>query len=217
MTGRPGIDRVAVAAASIATGRAVVVIGTVNGVCEGALVGAAALADTAAVAFLVRHSSGFVQVATTQARASELGLPPMTVAWGRLRSEFSVSVDAATGVTTGISAQDRARTIRLLGQPDTVPTDFHRPGHVLPLCVADEPGAQISIEEAALRLAVAAGCTPVAYLASIVSEREPTRMAGHSELRQFAQQHDLAVLTTDELADRPATSTQRYEFSRSAS
>lgn len=196
-----GPERSDAAAQSLAKGGLIVLIGEAPGPTEGCLVGAAAYADTAQIAFMVRHSSGFVEVLMTSSRAETLNLPPMAAMWRHSdRPMFSVSVDAATGVTTGISAHDRALTIQLLGDPHSAASDFHRPGHVIPVSIPICEPHRPSLELSALRLVAAAGCHPVvAEVASVVSPADPTRMADRSELIDFAKTHGLAAVTTREV------------------
>lgn len=196
----PGPERLNAAAHSLAEGGLIVLIGGASGSNEGCLVGAASHAATAQIAFMVRHSSGFVQVLMTSERAATLDLPPMTATWRHNdRPTFGVSVDAANGVKTGISAQDRALTIQLLGNPHSRASDFHRPGHVIPVSIPMCEPQRPSLELSALRLVAAAGCNPVAEVASIVSPADPTRMAEHSELIDFAKVHGLVAVTTHEV------------------
>jgi 3,4-dihydroxy 2-butanone 4-phosphate synthase/GTP cyclohydrolase II len=113
---------------------------------------------------------------------------------------YTVTVDAKDVDTTGISAQDRARTIRLLADPQAGPDDFSRPGHVVPLRSRDggvlvRPGHT----EAATDLAVMAGLRPAGVLCEIVSEKNPLEMARLGELRAFADEHDLALISIAQL------------------
>lgn len=204
----------------LAEGKLVIVVGPIAGRPEGALVGAATHAMPDMISFLVRHSSGFVQVAMTTERASALQLPPMTVSWNHDQPNFAVAVDAAAGVSTGISAHDRARTIRLLGDATAKPADFRRPGHVVPIGVpmqASRSSTTISLEYAGIRLAAAAGCTPVALLASVVSPLQPTRMANMAELTSFANDHGMELLTTADLVQALASLPPLWESAPNSS
>lgn len=165
---------------------------------------AAALATTASLAFLIRHGSGFVRVALTGQACDRLGLPPVT-AGGPHRCAQAVAVDAADGVSTGISAADRCRTARLLADPATERGQLHRPGHTVPLRawptdgVFDEPG----VAEAGVELARLAGAEPAAVLCGLVSRRAPCEMAGHGEALAFARQHDIPAVSVTELFPAP--------------
>ena len=116
--------------------------------------------------------------------------------------EYAVTVDSAEHVTTGISAADRARTIRMVADPASKPDDFHRPGHVVPLR-ARGAGLQDAVgrAEAACDLSRLAGLHPASALARIVSVADSTRMAaGEDELREFSSQHGLALVSVCALA-----------------
>ncbi|WP_432842315.1 3,4-dihydroxy-2-butanone-4-phosphate synthase [Dactylosporangium sp. CA-092794] len=188
------IDR---AIADIAAGRPVVVVDDGAPENEGSLIFAADMASAELVAFVVRHTSGFLCVALTEDDATRLDLPPMFPANQVRRGHaYAVSVDAREGVTTGISARDRARTIRLLADPRTDRTDLSRPGHVVPLRakaggVLRRPGQA----EAAVDLAVLAGRRPAGVLCEVVSEQKPTGMARANELHEFADRHGLAMVS----------------------
>lgn len=180
-------------------GRPVVVAGTLGQ--PGDLVVAAESVTTESVAFLVRHTSGFVCVALPGADCDRLRLPPMyPFSDDPARGRFTVTVDAAAGVSTGISAGDRALTIRLLGCAATTAADLVRPGHVVPCRVAEggvlaRPGAA----EAASDLAAAAGLRPSAAYSAVVSTRYPGELARGAELAHFAARHGLAATTVDDL------------------
>ena len=196
--GRPApagpVERVRTALADVARGRPVVV----DSGRGGDLVLAAACATPQAMAFLVRHTSGFVQVAITDADADRLDLPLAVP--GRTGPAQCVAVDAAAGVGTGISATDRTATVRLLAAPETTPADLTRPGHVVPLRaraagVLDSPGRP----ETAVDLAAVAGLPPAGVLCELVSGIDPRRMATGAELTAFAREHGLQVVSTGDL------------------
>ncbi|GAA1024787.1 MULTISPECIES: 3,4-dihydroxy-2-butanone-4-phosphate synthase [Amycolatopsis] len=161
---------------------------------DAALVLPAAEASTTALAFVVRHSSGLVGVALPGDRCDTLELPPMRPSFRR-GPGWCVAVDAATGVSTGISAADRAETIRRLGCRDTRPADLHRPGHVLPY--ATHPRGirgRLAIPEAAVELCRLTGLPAAAAFAALVSPSDPRRMAAPDESAAFAAAHGLPVL-----------------------
>jgi 3,4-dihydroxy 2-butanone 4-phosphate synthase/GTP cyclohydrolase II len=148
---------------------------------------------------MVRHTSGLVCVGMTGERLDELDIPLMvqrgTEAQG---TAFTVSVDLRAGTTTGISAADRAATIRALVDPTSAPGDFARPGHVFPLRA--RPGGVLrrpGHTEAAVDLATLAGLSPVGVLCELV--RPDGEMARGSDLARFAADHGLAMITVDEL------------------
>ncbi|WP_190813216.1 3,4-dihydroxy-2-butanone-4-phosphate synthase [Saccharopolyspora pogona] len=198
----PSRKAVDTAIAQISEGRPVVVVDDQNRENEGDLIFAAELASPELMAFLVRHSSGFVCVALPQPDCDRLVLPPMhhTNSDG-FGTAYRVTVDAASGIGTGISARDRARTARLLSDPGARPADFTRPGHVVPL--AARPGGVLERQghtEAAVDLTRLAGLRPGGVLCEIVSTREPHRMARRDELAEFCAKHDLVMVGTTELA-----------------
>ena len=131
MTTFDGIER---AIADIAAGRAVVVVDSEDRENEGDLIFAAELATPELMGFLVRYSSGYVCVALEPEDCLRLDLPPMrAINEDRHDTAYTVTVDARTGVSTGISAADRARTARVLADSATEPWELTRPGHVFPL------------------------------------------------------------------------------------
>ena len=198
MTTFDGIER---AIADIAAGRAVVVVDGEDRENEGDLIFAAELATPELMAFMVRHSSGYVCVALDSEDCARLDLPPMRAEnQDRHNTAYTVTVDARTGVTTGISAADRARTATVLASGTSVPGDLTRPGHVVPLRargggVLTRPGHT----EAAVDLARIAGLRPAGVICEIVSEVDPTTMARTPELRRFADEHGLALVTIEAL------------------
>jgi len=185
----------------LAAGRAVVVVDDEDRENEGDLIFAAEKATPELVSFMVRHTSGYICVGLTEAECDRLDLPPMhhTNA-DNFRTAFTVTVDAKQGVTTGISAADRARTIQLLADPEAGPGDLVRPGHVLPLRaraggVLRRPGHT----EAAVDLARLAGLAPAGALCEIVSQKDEGEMARGDELRVFAEEHGLVLITIAQL------------------
>jgi 3,4-dihydroxy 2-butanone 4-phosphate synthase/GTP cyclohydrolase II len=165
-------DSVADAVAAIAAGRPVIVTDDAERENEGDLIMAADLVSVEGVALMIRHGSGIVCVAMREAELRGLGLGPM-VANNResRRTDFTVSVDAAAGIATGISAADRARTIRLLGDRSTRPDQLVQPGHVFPLRARaggtlERPGHT----EAAVDLAALAGRHPSGVLCELMND-----------------------------------------------
>jgi 3,4-dihydroxy 2-butanone 4-phosphate synthase/GTP cyclohydrolase II len=211
------LDPIEKAIADIAVGKAVVVVDDEDRENEGDLIFAAELATPELVSFMVRYTSGYICVPITEAEADRLELPPMYYANQDKRgTAYTVTVDAREGVSTGISAADRSRTIRLLADASTSSADLTRPGHIVPLRARDggvlrRPGHT----EAAVDLAVLAGLKPAGVLCEIVSETDPSGMARSPELREFADQHGLTMISIadliayrrrfDKLVDRIAT------------
>src|SRR5438093_12029652 len=124
------LDSIERAIADIKSGKAVVVIDDEDRENEGDLIFAAELATPELLAFMVRYTSGYICVPLTEADADRLELPPMYhTNQDRRGTAYAVTVDAAEGISTGISAADRAHTIRLLADPKSAAKDFRRPGH----------------------------------------------------------------------------------------
>ena len=192
-------DTIESAVADVAAGRAVVVVDDEDRENEGDLVFAACKATPALLAFMVRHTSGVVCVPMEGPVLDRLRLPPMTYAnEDRKKTAYSVSVDVRDGITTGISAADRARTIRALVDPGTEPHELTRPGHVFPLRAV--PGGVLDRAghtEAAVDLARLAGLPPAGVIAEIVND--DGSMARTSELRRFADEHSLALVSVSDL------------------
>ncbi|TCP43425.1 3,4-dihydroxy-2-butanone 4-phosphate synthase [Tamaricihabitans halophyticus] len=160
----------------------------------GALMLAADTATTAEIAFLIRYTAGYLRVAIADTHADRLRLPPMWPANQPTGSVDAVTVDARNHTTTGISAHDRARTVRTLGDPLAEPVELTRPGHVVPVRVPASlsPGShdQASL---AYALAKASGATGAAYC-PLVSARDATAIARTGELRAFAAEHGITTV-----------------------
>jgi 3,4-dihydroxy 2-butanone 4-phosphate synthase/GTP cyclohydrolase II len=194
-------DSVERAIADIAAGKAVVVVDDEDRENEGDLIFAAEKATPELVAFMVRYTSGYLCVPLDGADCDRLGLPPMyAVNQDKHGTAYTVTVDAREGVGTGISAADRATTIRLLADADTGPHDFTRPGHVVPLR-AKEGGVlrRPGHTEAAVDLARSAGLRPAGVICEIVSQKDEGHMAQTEELRVFADDHGLALISIADL------------------
>ena len=194
-----GLDSIETALLEIAAGRPVVVVDDEDRENEGDIIFAAQHATPELLAFTVRYSSGVICVSMDEDRADKLDLPPMTaVNEDRKGTAFTVSVDAREGISTGISAADRAHTIAMLSAPATTAADLSRPGHVFPLRarpggVLERPGHT----EAGVDLARLAGLTPVGVLVEIVND--DGTMARLPELRVFARRHGLALISIADL------------------
>ncbi len=195
--GADAVERVRAALSDIAVGRPVVV----DHHDGGDLVVAAELATPQLLSFMVRHTSGFVCVAVTEDDADRLDLPLMVrTHHDRPDTAQCVAVDARAGVSTGISAADRATTIRLLAAPGTAATDLVRPGHVIPLRARPEGVlGRRGRAETAVDLAALAGLRPAGVLCELVSTTDPRGMARGPELVTFAREHGLHVITPGDL------------------
>ncbi|MBO9050462.1 3,4-dihydroxy-2-butanone-4-phosphate synthase [Curtobacterium flaccumfaciens] len=167
-----GSSSIEAAIASIAAGRPVIVVDDEDRENEGDVILSAELASPEWIAWTVAHSSGFICAPVSTEIADALDLPPMVAHNEDVRgTAYTVTVDAAVGVTTGISAHDRAHTLRVLADPTSVRDDLHRPGHVVPLRA--RPGGvreRAGHTEAAIELVTAAGLRPAAAICEIVDE-----------------------------------------------
>ena len=198
MTRRSPAEAVQTAVAALAAGRLVVVVDDADREDEGDLIGAAELVTTEQMAFLVRHTTGIVCAPMPADRAAALQLPQMvtdnTDAHG---TAFTVTVDAVdTG--TGVSAADRATTVRALAAATTRPAQLRRPGHVFPL-VARAGGVLVRAghTEAAVDLTTLAGLSGIGVIGEIVDEDGSMRRG--ASLAAFAREHDLPVLAIADL------------------
>lgn len=192
----------------LAAGRPVVVVDDPQRENECDLIFAAEAATPELLAFTVQHTSGLICAPLPPDRVEQLALPQMVpVNEDPKRTAFTVSVDAATGVTTGISAADRATTIRALADPDATPATFTRPGHVFPLRA--NPGGVLTRRghtEAGIDLARMAGLVPAAGIAELVNADGSMMRA--SDLPAFLHRHDLVAVTVADIV------TYRRRFER---
>ncbi|MEU8006644.1 bifunctional 3,4-dihydroxy-2-butanone-4-phosphate synthase/GTP cyclohydrolase II [Catellatospora sp. NPDC049111] len=194
-----GLNTIEDAIAAIKAGKPVIVVDDEDRENEGDLIFAAELATPELVAFTVRYTSGYICVAITEEEADRLELPPMYYTnQDRRGTAYCVTVDAREGVTTGISAADRARTLRLLGEAATKPTDLARPGHVVPLRaktggVLRRPGHT----ESGVDLAQLAGLHPAAAMCEMVND--DGTMMRLPDLQRFAAEHELVLVSIADL------------------
>jgi 3,4-dihydroxy 2-butanone 4-phosphate synthase/GTP cyclohydrolase II len=188
------------AIAAIGRGEIVIVVDDEDRENEGDLIMAAEAVTPEKIAFFLHHTSGYICTAITRERALELELPHMVERnTDPMRTAYLVTVDAVHGTTTGISAQDRARTITALIDPATRPSDLSRPGHVVPL--EAKPGGVLKRAghtEAAVDLARLAGLAPAGVLCEVVDQKK-TDMARLPELLELAAEHDLTIITIADL------------------
>ncbi len=193
------LDRIEDAIAAIGAGGMVVVVDDADRENEGDLIMAAEKATPSAIAFIVRHTSGVVCAALTAARLRALQLPLMVADNAESQgTAFTITVDYRVGTSTGISAADRAATLRALADPRISADDFARPGHVFPLRA--RPGGVLERRghtEAAVDLARAAGLGPCGVLCEIVDE--DGSMARLPSLREFASRHQLPLVSIADL------------------
>lgn len=188
----------------LAAGRMVVLFDGTAG--EGLLLLAAAAATKHTVASMIRHTSGLLRAAMTGAALDRLRIPPMLPTHQEHRcSTDAVSVDARRGVTTGISAADRARTFRVLADPASRSDDLVRPGHVIPERAADYAATRrCGRVEAAVTLVERAGLPPVGVLGELVDDAGEVLPWPAS--CTFARTHGLAVVSVPGRPDHPKRS-----------
>jgi 3,4-dihydroxy 2-butanone 4-phosphate synthase/GTP cyclohydrolase II len=195
----PPFTTVDEAIAEIARGRMIIVVDDEDRENEGDLTMAAELCTAEDVAFIRRYASGVVCVPMIAERLEQLDLPQMVAHnEARLGTAFTVSVDAREGITTGISAADRARTIRILADPKSKAVDLVKPGHVFPL-QAREGGVLVRAgqTEAGVDLCRLGGLQPVAVICEITNP--DGSMARLPELKRFAKRHRLRMITVKDL------------------
>ncbi|WP_394764661.1 3,4-dihydroxy-2-butanone-4-phosphate synthase [Stenotrophomonas sp.] len=183
----------------IRLGRMVVIVDDEDRENEGDLIMAAELVKASDINFMVTHGRGLVCLPLNRTRAADLGLAPMVQAnTAQFQTNFTVSIEAAEGVTTGISAYDRAHTVRTAVRPDAKPRDLSQPGHIFPLMA--QPGGVLSRAghtEAASDLAMLAGFEPAGVLVEILNA--DGSMARRPELEVFARQHGLRIGSIEDL------------------
>lgn len=195
----PPFDAVEDAIRAMAAGELVVVVDDDDRENEGDLILAAAKATAEKVAFMIRHTSGILCTPITEEQAKRLRLEPMVARNDApLSTAFTVSIDYKKGLSTGISAEERANTALALASNNIGAEDFVRPGHVFPL-IGRRGGVLVRSghTEAAIDLAEAAGCPPVGLLAEIVDDDGTvTRLPA---LRAFAAEHGLKIISIADL------------------
>lgn len=195
----PSFDPIPEVIKDIRAGKMVIVTDDADRENEGDLVMAAEKVTPAAVNFMTRYGRGLVCAPITEERAEQLGLQRM-VAHNRemYKTDFTVSVDAARDITTGISAKDRAATIRVLANPKAIPADLVQPGHIFPLQA--RPGGVLrraGHTEASVDLARLAGLDPSGVICEILNE--DGSMARLPDLMKFRKKHGLKICTIKDL------------------
>src|SRR2546427_5766763 len=183
----------------IRNGKIVIVVDDADRENEGDLIMAAERVTSDAINFMTKFGRGLICVPTTSERLKQLGIEQMVLQNREtFKTDFQVSVDSAKGITTGISAADRAHTIKVMAKPTAVPDDLVQPGHVFPLRA--RPGGVLQRAghtEAAVDLVRLGGGRPVAVICEILSE--DGSMARLPELLRFAKRHRLKICTIEEL------------------
>lgn len=195
------LERVERALESLREGRGVMVLDDENRENEGDMIFPAETMTVEQMALTIRHGSGIVCLCLTEERRKQLDLPMMvdnnTSAYG---TGFTVTIEAASGVTTGVSAADRITTIKAAIADGAKPSDLNRPGHVFPLRA--QPGGVLTRgghTEATIDLVTLAGFRPAGVLCELTND--DGSMAHAPECIEFAQQHDMAVVTIEDLIE----------------
>ena len=185
----------------IACGKMVVVVDDADRENEGDLIMAGEKATAKAVNFMAKFGRGLICAPTVPERLQQLGIERMVLNNREShRTDFQISVDAANGITTGISAADRAKTIKTLANPTSIPKDLVQPGHIFPLrAKAGGVLQRAGHTEAAVDLAQLAGCRPIGVICEIMSE--DGSMARLPELRKFATKHKLKLCSIAQLIE----------------
>ena len=185
----------------IAHGKMAVVVDDADRENEGDLIMAAEKTTAKAVNFMARFGRGLICVPTTQERLMQLGIERMVLNNREShRTDFQISVDAASGITTGISAADRAKTIKILANPTSLAENLVQPGHVFPLRAKTGGVLQrAGHTEAAVDLARLAGCRPMGVICEIMND--DGSMARLPELRRFAKRHKLKICSIAQLIE----------------
>ncbi|MBX3707708.1 MAG: 3,4-dihydroxy-2-butanone-4-phosphate synthase [Pseudomonadales bacterium] len=192
-------DSIEDALAAIAAGEMIVVVDDDDRENEGDLIMAASKATPEKVAFMIRHTSGILCTPILEEHARRLHLEPMVARNDApMSTAFTVSIDYAQGLTTGISADERAATAQALANSNVTAEDFVRPGHIFPL-VARQGGVLVRSghTEAGTDLAMLAGCPPVGLLAELVNDDGTVQRL--PQLLEFAKVHKLKIITIADL------------------
>ena len=187
--------------ADLAAGKMVILVDEEDRENEGDLILAADHVTPEAINFMARHARGLICLTLTRERCERLHLPPMAAKNGAQHgTAFTVSIEAASGVTTGISAADRARTVQAAVRRDAKPSDLVQPGHIFPL-QAQDGGVLMRAghTEAGCDLAAMAGLTPAAVICEVMND--DGTMARLPDLVAFAEQHGLRIGTITSLIE----------------
>src|SRR6266498_5602775 len=196
---KTAFDSIETVIEELRNGRMVIVVDDADRENEGDLIMAAEHATPEAVNFMAKHGRGLICVPPTAERLQQLGVERMVMQNREtFKTDFQVSVDAATGITTGIRAADRARTIQVMADPTAVAEDLVQPGHVFPLRA--KPGGVLQRAghtEAAVDLVKLAGCRPIGVICEVL--RDDGSMARLPDLIKFARKHRLKLCTIEAL------------------
>ena len=197
--GKSPFDSIETVISDIRRGMMVIVVDDEDRENEGDLIMAGEHATAKSVNFMAKHGRGLICVPTTEDRLRQIGVERMVPQnQETYKTDFQVSVDAAKGISTGISARDRARTIRVMADPTAMPDDLTQPGHVFPLRA--RPGGVLQRAghtEAAVDLARLAECRPIGVICEIM--KDDGNMARLPQLKRFAKKHGLKIASIEDL------------------
>ena len=193
------LDSIERAIADFREGKAIVVVDDEDRENEGDIIFAASKATPELMAFLVRYSSGLICAPITGDILDRLAIPLMTPHnREKMRTAYTISIDARDGITTGISAADRARTCRVLADSATEPFELNQPGHIIPLRAKDGGVLErAGHTEAAVDFARLAGLTPAGVIGEVLND-DGTLMRA-PQLREFADEHGIALVSIEDL------------------
>jgi len=192
-------ERVSRAIEDLRSGKGVLLVDDENRENEGDIIFAAENLTVPGMALMIRECSGIVCLCITEDRAKQLDLPPMVATnSSQFQTAFTTTIEAAVGVTTGVSATDRLTTIKAAIAPNAKPADLSRPGHVFPLVARNEGVfARRGHTEGSVDLAVLAGFQPFAVLCELTNE--DGSMAKLPTIVEFAKKRDMCVLTIEDI------------------
>ncbi|KAH0582903.1 hypothetical protein H2248_010804 [Termitomyces sp. 'cryptogamus'] len=196
-------DPIESALAAFQAGEFLVVMDSEDRENEGDLIIAASHCTTEKMAWMIKHTSGYICIALPGERLNELELPMMVPEnQDRHRTAYTVTVDYKHGTTTGISASDRSATVRALASPDSRPSDFTRPGHMVPLRArAGGVLTRMGHTESAVDLCVLTGLSPAGVLCELVNDDAQGTMARRDDCRAFADKWGLKMISVEMLAE----------------
>ncbi|KLO19224.1 3,4-dihydroxy-2-butanone 4-phosphate synthase [Schizopora paradoxa] len=196
-------DKMDDALAAFARGEFLVVMDDENRENEGDLIVSASKITTEKMAWMIKHTSGYICISLSEERVAELAIPMMVPDnQDRHRTAYTVTVDCKEGTTTGISAHDRALTARSLVSPSASPTDFSRPGHLVPLRA--RPGGVLERKghtEASMDLSKLVGHPEGGLLCELVNDDAEGSMARRDDCRAFADRWGLKMISVEMIAE----------------
>ena len=199
--GKTPVERVRKGLDSLRAGKGIIVVDDGDRENEGDVIFSASTLTEAQMALLIRHCSGIVCLCLTPEKAASLELAPMVERnTSRFGTAFTVSIEAASGVSTGVSAKDRVATVKAAGAPAASPADLHRPGHVFPL-IARSGGVleRQGHTEAVVDMMLLSGLPPAGVLCELTND--DGAMARMPDIRRFAEQEGLPVLSVEDIRE----------------